>query len=344
MKIDVRLSNVLGEVPASVRRAQELGADGVWTGETNHDPFLPMAVAAGHNTGLELGIAAAVAFARSPMTTAYLTDDLFRACGGRFLLGLGAQVATHVTQRFSMPYSQPVDRMREYIAALRAIWSSWRTGDPLDFRGDFYQHTLMTPMFSPGASPLPSPAVYLASVGPRMATLAGEVADGLLVHAFSTPRYLREVTLPALRTGLARAGRPAVDVPVVVPVFVVTAATEESFAATRRAICQQISFYASTPAYAPVLETHGLAALHWELFELSLAGDWGRMADLIDDDVLEVFAVVGEPATIATRLKARLGDHVGRVVLSPPTASDAPWPAILAELRRLVGVEPAAQV
>ncbi len=341
MLIDVRLSNVLADAAAVAREAESAGYDGGWVGETGHDPFPPVAVAVEHTRRVRVGIAAAVAFARNPMSTAYLADDLSRFSGGRFVLGLSPQVAAHVEHRFSMPYSRPVARMREYVAALREIWACWRADRPLRFDGDFYHHTLMTPTFSPGPTDVPPPPVHLAAVGPRMAALAGETGDGLLAHLFSTPRYIREVTLPALRQGLATAGRDRSDVEVVVPLFVVTGASERAYQQTRDVVRRQLAFYAATPAYAPVLVRHGWEDLHWELYELSLAGDWEAMADLIDDQVLDAFAVEGEPDTIARRIWARYRDLADRVCLSPEPGNDAPWDRIVADLRVLSTADPA---
>jgi len=317
MRIDVRLSNVLDSAGEAARAVEADGYDGGWLGETAHDPFLPIALAAEHTRHIRVGISVVVAFARNPMTTAYQADDLARFSGGRFVLGLGPQVATHITDRFSMPWSRPVERMREYVAALRAIWAGWREEKPLDFRGEFYRHTLMSPTFSPGPTDVPAPPIHLAAVGPRMAELAGETADGLLTHLFSTPRYLREATLPALARGLATAKRDRSRVEVVVPVFVVTGGTERGMDASRANVRRQLAFYASTPAYRPVMALHGFDDLHWQLYEMSLAGDWEQMTELLDDQVLDAFAVEGEPETIARRVWARYGGLCDRVVFSP---------------------------
>jgi probable F420-dependent oxidoreductase len=333
--IDVRLSNVLAHTAVSAMDAERDGYHAGWVGETGHDPFLPLVVAADHARALRLGISTAVAFARSPMTTAYLADDLASFSGGRFILGLGAQVSAHVRGRFSMPYSRPVARMREYVAALREIWGCWRDGRALDFRGDFYQHTLMTPAFAPEQLGTPAPPVYLGAVGPRMASLAGEIADGLLAHLLTSPRYLREVTVPAVATGLAAAGRERSDIKIVVPIFVVTGATELEFNRSRDAVRRQLAFYASTPAYAPVLATHGWSDLHWELHEMSLAGDWDEMPDLIDDEVLSTLAIEGEPAAVARMIWSRYGQLADRIVLSPEPGSNAPWGRIVSDLRAL---------
>jgi probable F420-dependent oxidoreductase len=347
MRIDVRLSNVLASTAESARVAEATGYDAGWVGETGHDPFLPTALAAEHTRRLGVGTATAIAFARSPMTVAYQADDLARFSAGRFRLGLGSQVGTHVTDRFSMPWGRPVERMREYIAALRTIWAAWREERPLDFRGDFYRHTVMTRSFSPGPTDVAAPPVYLAAVGPRMAALAGQTADGLLLHLFSSPRSVREISLPALARGLAAAGRDRSAVEVVLPVFVVTGASERALEATRATIRRQLAFYASTPAYRAVMRLHGWEDLHWELYELSLAGDWATMAELIDDPVLDAFAVEGEPETIARRVWARYGGVCDRVVFSPEPGDDVPWPDIVRDLRVLsaaAGGPPAAQV
>lgn len=330
MDIDAKLANELAATVASATDAQATGFDGVWLGETRHDPFLPLTLAAEH-CSLQLGTSAALAFARNPMSMAYIAEDLQRFSGGRLNLGLGPQLEIHIARRFSMPYSQPVARMREYVAALRAIWSCWRTGDGLDFVGDFYQHTLMLPAFSPGPTQLPPPRVHLAAVGPRMTRLAGEIADGLLVHQFGTPRYLREVTLPALRAGAEAAGRQRADIEVVVPVLVATGRTEESFEAARETVAQQIAFYGSTPEYIGVWDRHGWGDLGKELQELAVAGDREQLRDLVDDEVLDAFAVVGEPHTIARRLRARYGTLADRVIVDG--GLDAPWAEIIKELK-----------
>ena len=207
MKVDGKL----GAWPAAAvideaRRHEKAGYDGLWTSESAHDPFLPLVLAAEHTEQMELGTAIAVAFARSPMQLAYTAHDLQAYSGGRFILGLGSQIKPHIERRFSMPWSHPAPRMREFIMAMRAIWSAWNDGTKLSFRGDFYTHTLMTPFFSPPPAPGGAPEVFLAAVGEAMTAVAGEVADGLLVHAFSTERYLREVTLPALGQAWPRRG------------------------------------------------------------------------------------------------------------------------------------------
>ena len=317
MKLDAILPvSDLAAVPGAVRELEAAGLDGAWTAETGHDPFLPHAVAALATERIQLGTSIAVAFARSPMTTAYTAHDLQAAAHGRFILGLGSQIKAHITRRFSMPWGRPAAQMREYILALRAIWASWNEGQPLDFRGEYYSHTLMTAMFRPPPSPYGPPRVFLAAVGTAMTRVAGEVTDGLVVHGFTTERYLREVTLPALAAGIDRAGRKRSDVEVTCPGFVVLDDGTEAFAARLTATRRQIAFYGSTPAYRPVLELHGWGDLADRLHALSVTKDearWAAMGELVDDDVLAAFAVVGRPAEAAAELKRRFGDVVDRV-------------------------------
>jgi probable F420-dependent oxidoreductase len=321
----------LSEAAQAAKEAEAVGYDGVWSPETGHDPFLPLVVAAEHTSRLELGTGIAVAFARNPMSLAIAANDLQSFSRGRFLLGLGSQIKPHIEKRFSMPWSHPAPRMRELILAMRAIWACWNEGTKLDFRGNFYTHTLMTPFFSPGPSPYGPPAVFLAAVGPLMAEVAGEVADGILVHGFTTERYLREVTLPAVKRGLARAGKSRQAFQVSYPGFVVTGTDEDEREEAARAVKRQIAFYGSTPAYRPVLDLHGWGDLQAELNSLSKQGEWTAMGDLIDDEVLGTFAVVGDPPDIPRLVRERFGDAVDRFSFYAPYRSEPErWQAILA--------------
>ena len=322
MKVDALLgSGQLGDVPGTVRRLEEAGYDGAWSAEVSHDPFLPLAVAATATSRIELGTSITVAFARSPMTTAYAANDLQAAARGRFILGLGSQVRAHITRRFSMPWGRPIPQMREYVLALRSIWACWNEGRPLSFEGEYYRHTLMTAMFRPEPNPYGPPRVFLAAVGTDMTRVAGEVADGLVVHGFTTERYLREVTLPALAEGLARSGRPRDRVEVTCPGFVLLDDGGPRFAERITAVRRQIAFYGSTPAYRPVLALHGWGSLADRLHELSVTKDesrWAAMGDLVDDEVLNTFAVIGPPQDAAAELKRRYGDVVDRVTVPMP--------------------------
>jgi probable F420-dependent oxidoreductase len=232
-----------------------------------------------------------------------------------------------------MPWSHPAARMREFIQAMRAIWDCWYQGAPLDFRGDFYSHTLMTPMFTPTNTQHGAPRVFLAAVGPRMTEAAGEVADGLIAHAFTTERYLRDVTLPAVLRGLAAGGRRREDFEITCPVFVVTGADEAAFEASRDAIRKQIAFYGSTPAYRGVLEAHGWGDLQTELNVLSKRGEWVKMGELITDEILEEFAVVAQPDEVPAALKARYGGAVDRIFCTFGFADDAARKAGMEALR-----------
>jgi probable F420-dependent oxidoreductase len=334
MKIDGGIGFSPTGIAEAARQAEANGYDGVWTAETSHDPFLPIAIGAEATEKLEFGTGIAVAFARNPMNLAVLANDLQHLTKGRFMLGLGSQIKPHITKRFSMPWSHPAPRMREMILAIRAIWNTWSTGEKLDFRGEFYTHTLMTPFFVPEENPYGHPPVLLAAVGELMTEVAGEVGDGLLVHGFSTERYIREVTLPALERGAAKAGKSRADLQVSYPGFVVTGATDADVAAASQAVRQQIAFYGSTPAYRPVLELHGWGDLQTELNTLSKRGEWVKMGELIDDEVLEAFAVVCPIDQVATQVKARFGDVIDRFSFYTPYKMDpAEWKTLLAGFR-----------
>ena len=305
-----------------VTAAEAIGFDGVWSTEVARDPFLPLVIAAERSTTLQLGTAVAVAFARSPMTMAVVANDLNTMSNGRFVLGLGSQIQPHIERRFSMPWSAPAARMREYLAAMQSIWQAWQNGTKLDFRGDHYQHTLMTPMFSPEPTPHGPPRVMLAAVGPMMTAVSAECADGLLVHGFSTPRYMREVTLPIIEAGLATTGRTRADFTTSYPGLVVTGTTEAELAEANGRVRHQIAFYGSTPAYRGVLDLHGWGDLHAELNRLSKTGDWATMTALIDDEVLNAFAVSGEPKTVGAEIVRRFDGLVDRFTLYTPYPLD----------------------
>jgi probable F420-dependent oxidoreductase len=322
MKVDGALGFEMADAAASAAEAEEIGYDGIWAVETGHDPFFPLLLAAGATERIQLGTGIAVAFARSPMNMASIANDLQSYSQGRFVLGLGSQIKPHITKRFSMPWSSPAARMREYVLAMRAIWESWHQGSKLDFRGDFYTHTLMTPFFSPGPNEFGVPRVMLAGVGPRMTEVAGEVCDGFLCHAFTTEAYFREVTLPALQRGLEASGRPRDDFEISGPAFIVTGADEAEMASAADGVKRQIAFYGSTPAYRPVLDSHGWGDLQTDLNRLSKEGQWKEMGTLIDDEILDAFAVVAEPEQIASRWAERWGGLVDRISFYAPYKAD----------------------
>lgn len=332
MKVDGGIGTSDIRSAAEAAAAQEAaGYDGLWTAETAHDPFLPIALGAQSTSTVELGTSIAVAFARNPMLLANLGWDLQTLTGGRFILGLGSQIKPHITKRFSMEWSKPAARMREMIQAVRAIWHTWETGDKLEFRGEFYTHILMTPFFTPDASDIAGfgpPKIFLAGVGPLMTEVAGEVCDGFICHGFTTERYLREVTIPALDKGRAKAGKPPVSeggFEIVGPSFVVSGTNEAEMETAKAGTREQIAFYGSTPAYRPVLDLHGWGELQTELNAMSKQGEWKAMGGLITDEILNTFAVVGEPSAVAPELSTRYGDVISRMSFYSPYESKGSW-------------------
>jgi probable F420-dependent oxidoreductase len=297
---------------ADAAMAEAAGYDGLFTGELNGDPFLPLVLAARATTRLTIGTGIAVAFSRSPMTLAYTAHDLQRAAGGRFVLGLGSQVKAHIERRFSMPWGRPAAQMREFVLALRAAWSSWADGQPLDFEGEYYRHTLMPPRFVPAHHDFGPPPVYVAGVGDAMTRIAGEVADGFLCHAFTTERWIREHSLPFLVEGRRRSGQSMDGFTMKAAIFLATG-TDEQIEAEVDTIREQLAFYASTPAYRPILELHGWGDMGAELTRLSKAGRWSEMPHLITDEVVEAFAIVAPVNQVPEVLHRRLGDVVDRV-------------------------------
>ena len=325
VKIDSMLLGSISDAGRAAAGLEAAGYSGAWTAEGPHDPFLPLAVAASQTREIELGTAIAVAFARNPMLLANIGWDLQTLAQGRFLLGLGSQIKPHITKRFSMEWSRPVARMREMVQAVRAIWDAWQHGTRLRFEGEFYRHTLMTPMFTPRAGDLGDfgpPPILLAGVGPLMTEVAGEVCDGFLCHPFTTEKYLREVTLPALGRGRATSGNGMDGYEISGSSFVVTGDTGEEIERSAAATRQQIAFYGSTPAYRPVLDIHGWGDLQTELNTLSKRGQWVEMGGLVDDEILNTFAVVAEPDQIAPELARRYGDVISRISFYTPLKGD----------------------
>lgn len=318
------------------KRLEEFGFDGILTAETGHDPFFPLLFAAKATTKPELGTAIAVAFARNPMTMAVLANDMQLYSKGRFVLGLGSQIKAHITRRFSMPWSKPAARMREFVLAMRAIWKSWNEGTKLQFEGEFYTHTLMTPFFSPGRNPFGVPKVALAGVGPKMTEVAAEVCDGFIAHGFTTPEYFKEVTLPAIKRGLEKSGRKREDFEVFGPSFFVTGKDESEMKAAAALVRQQIAFYGSTPAYKGVFDVHGWGDLQPELHRLTKEGRWGELGSVIDDEVLETFAVIAEPSQLARKFAERWGGLVDRVTFPVPFERDPDlWGSVLEALKQV---------
>ncbi len=335
MKVDAGGYAATVDAAAEVARTAEAnGYDGWFAVETQIDPFLACIVAAERTERIEIGTGIAVAFARNPMTVALQANDVQALSGGRFVLGLGSQIKPHITKRYSMEWSKPAARMREFVLAIRAIWAAWAGDGKLDFRGDFYTHTIMAPFFDPGPNPHGNPPIMIAGVGPLMTEAAGEVADGLLVHGFSTERYLREATLPALERGFEKARRTREGFEITAPAFVVAADTEEELAKGVETVKAQIAFYGSTPAYRPVLDLHGWGDLQDELNAMTKRGEWDQLAGLIDDELVKTFAVVGTPEEAVAEIRRRYGDIATRITLPIPPGQDAErWRGLFSELR-----------
>ncbi len=333
MKLDTAIGADLGAVAARTEEAERAGLDGVWASETANNPFLSLALAAEHSERVAIGTAVAIAFAGSPMSMAYTANQLQGYSRGRLVLGLGSQVRAHIERRFGAEWSHPAARMREYVLAMRAAWASWNEGVPLDFRGEFYTHTLMTPLFAPRRHEFGAPRVFLAAVGPRMTEVAGEVADGVITHGLSSPRYLREVTLPALERGLRASGRRRADVEVTCPGFIAVAETDERMERARSAMRRHLSYYASTPSYRPVLDAHGWGDLQTELHTRSKRAGWDEMAQLVGDDVLDAFTIITSPGRLVEEVRARYGGIVDRITVS--WWGKEWWPPVGAELAAL---------
>ena len=368
MIVDTSFPADLSEIKDASILANELGFDGIFAAEVKSDPFVASAVASQHAPGMDLGTKIAVAFARTPMTTAYAAHGLNELSGGRFHLGLGTQVRAHITRRFSMPWSQPTVRMREYVVAMKEIWESWRTNEPLAFKGEFYEHSLMTEYFVPETRTQSAPPVWLASVGPRMTdpdevkrlirahpwativsattgrglvashypVLLDETADGIVLHGFWTREYMDKVMMPAIDRGLEKGGRTRDDLAITGGGFLITGATAEELAKKRELIRYQVAFYGSTPSYRPVWEAHDMGELGDRLHTLSIeksADRWQRMTSLISDEVLDLYAVTAEPANVGTALLARHGDYADRISIPALVGDPDVWSKTIATLR-----------
>lgn len=313
---------------------EEVGYDGAFSFEAKLDPFLPLVLAAENTQRLRLGTAIAIGFARNPMNLANLGHGLQAVSEGRFILGLGSQVQPHIEKRFSMEWSKPAARMLEMVRAIKAIFACWETGERLDFRGEFYQHTLMIPAFDPGPNPFGPPPILTGGFGPLMTRAAGEAADGFFAHPFNSRKSLLENTVPALAKGLAASGRSRGDFEVICATLTVTADEEEEFERVKLAARKQLAFYGSTPAYLPTLACHGWEDLHSALNRMSKEGRWDEMAELIDDEILETIAVVGPRDEIAGKLETRLADIADGVSLTHNRAPDPKqWADIVAQLK-----------
>ena len=339
MKLDAMLkveTQHLRTIPTIAHAAEQIGFAGLWVPETQHNGFLPLALAAERTTQIECGTAVAIAFARSPMVTAQIAWDLQALSGGRFILGLGTQVKAHIERRFGMPWVAPVARLRDYIKAVRAIWEAWQTGGKLAYQGQFYQHTLMTPFFNPGPIAHPDIPIYIAGVNEGLARLAGELCEGFHVHPFHSVKYINDVLRPQVATGAQAAGRTPDTVQLVSSVFVVTGVDEAAMEQSRQAARQQLAFYASTPTYRVVLATHGWDDVGKQLSRMAAARRWHEMGALISDEMLDVFAVTAPFDQLGTALRERYDgvlDRVACYVPYEPGELDPVWRALAYTLR-----------
>ncbi len=339
MKFDTTLlATDLSEMPQLTRQAEAIGFDGIWVSETAHDPFLPLVLAAEHSRRLTLGTGIALAFARSPAILAQLAWDLARFSKGRFILGLGTQVKVHNERRLGAKWEQPVAKLREVILAMRALWDCWQTGRKLNFRGEFFKLTLMTPFFDPGPHNWPDIPIYIAGVNQQMLQLAGELCQGVHVHPLHTARYIKEYALPHLETGLQKSGRQRAEIELSTTTFVVPtddAAKAKEYEVRAR---QQITFYASTPSYRVVMELHGWSDIAERLSRLAARGQWAEMPQLITDEMMAEFVVSGTWAELPAKIKAKyaggLLDRVSYYIPFVPGQNDAGWQATIAGFKR----------
>lgn len=313
MKIDSSLMFEPIKAGAMAASLEKVGYDGACTFEGQSDPFITAASAAMQTKDIEIMTSIAVAFARNPMNLAYLGNDLQNLSNGRFVLGLGAQVKAHIERRFNMPWSKPASRMREMVLAIQAIWNCWQTGEKLRFEGEFYQHTLMSPIFSPPPNEHGMPKIYLAGVGPVMTEVAAEVSDGYFLHPFNTEDSMHSLSLAAIERGLQKAQKERANFCVSAQVVTATGLDDESIETSIASARNQIAFYVSTPAYLPVLECHGWEALQADANTMVREGNWAELANLIDDEILNTFAVVGTPKEVGEKIAKRFAGKVDRI-------------------------------
>jgi len=314
MKLDAALPPVaLKDIPTIAKAAQETGFAALWTQETQHDPFLPCTLIAEHSASMDFGTAIAVSFSRSPANLAYTAWDLAAQSGGRFILGLGTQVKAHIERRFGVPWPESVTgKLREQIQVIRAFWDTWQNGTKLNFRGEQYKITLMSPFFNPGSIENPNIPIYIAGVNAGLAKLAGELCEGFHAHPFNSPRYMNEVLLPAIEDGLQKSGRKRSDISISMTPFMATTPEEVGFAR------MQIAFYASTPSYKSVMDLYGWGATAEKLSGFASKGEWVEMPMLITDEILNEFCLMTTQENLAEDLKKRFGGIADRITLYTP--------------------------
>jgi len=335
MKIDTTLLvSDLREMPVLTRAAEEMGFDGIWTADTAHDALLPLTLAAEHSEHLSLGTSIAVAFPRSPAILAYMAWDLAQFSKGRFIMGLGPQVKGHNERRLGVKWERPVAKMREVVLAMRAFWDCWQNGTRLNFRGEFYKLTLMSPFFNPGPHDYPHVPIYIAAVNKLMCQLAGELCEGVHIHPMHTKRYLEEFALPHIESGMKKTDRKRAEIELSSTVFVVPTDDAEKAKVYEQGARQQISFYASTPSYKVVMDIHGWGDTAEQLSHLAARGKWDEMPNLLTDEMMETFVVYGTWAEIPGKIKAKyaggLLDRVSYYFPFEPDKDEAGWRATIA--------------
>ncbi len=338
MKIDGPFYAELDNAHAEARRAHEQGYDGIYSLEGNRDPFFPLLLASQSVSELDIATGIAVAFPRNPSHIAYQAWDLQRFSKGRFMLGIGPQVRAHIENRFGVPFSRPAARMKEYIQAVKAFFACWQDDEPLNFEGEFFRHTLMTPMFNAGPIDYEKPPILLGALGPKMTAVAGEVADGLIIHPFNTRPFLENEQLPAVYAAIDRSERARSDFVFQVTAICITGKTEEEFKAAYESVRGLLAFYGSTPAYRPPMDAIGYGELQPELNKMTKENRWEELATLIDDDFVEHFAVIGEPETIGQQLVDKYGDFATRLSIYAPYSSHPDvWPQVIGDIKSLTG-------
>ncbi|MGI9325575.1 MAG: TIGR03617 family F420-dependent LLM class oxidoreductase [Pseudomonadales bacterium] len=333
MKVDAAIAADMKSIGASAARLESLGYDGVRLPELNHDPFMPLAIAAEHTSCIELVTSVAVAFARNPMSMAIQTHDLNAFANGRFVLGLGSQVKPHIERRFSMPWHKAAKQMREYIGAMQAIFDCWYEGKRLDFVGEYYQHTLMPSTFAPDNIQGPRPRIALSATGPLMTKVAAELADGMIMHPFSSEKYMREVTVPAVQVGLALSGRTLENFELDYAPMTAIGVDEASLTKSIAVLKDRIAFYGCTVAYKPVLDIHGWGDMQDELIRLNRAHRTADMAALITDEMVHTIGIVGTPAEVVAGMKSRFAGIVTRTGFSGAGVADEELAQLLGALR-----------
>ena len=317
MKVSVDIGNkVLADIPALAERYEYLGYNIFDTVEARYNPFLPLVLAAEHTTNISLRTSIALAFPRSPMILASQAWDIQSYSDGRFQLGLGSQVRGHIVRRFSGTWVAPAPRMREYVQSIRSIWDCWQNGTELNFQGDHYSFTLMTPHFNPGPIKHPKIPIYISAMNPNMLKVAGEICDGVILHPLCSRKYVREIILPTLKYGLQKGGSSLSNFDILVHCFVVLSETKEDLQKARELVRKKLSFYASTKRYRPVMAVHSWEDIADKLYRLSLSGQWAAMENEITDQMINTFSIIGTPDDIVEKIKKRYGDYASSVDIS----------------------------